>query len=1075
MSEEEPQLEGLETAPGDLEFHQNIGSDSDLDGALEEDEEDIAAKLCLTARKMDEMLDYMITSGPARKDNAKKITKSQNRPCHTLRNRQSAKERPKSIRNARPRTAETRSPERKQSRGISASVNQQTVEMRRRILELEKEVDLLRNENRSLREQSAKPSHAKRLSDETIHNKIQSGIKKEKRMYEMLLSDNQRKFHELESKHRYLMEDKDTLQSRIRIFEKEIENHINTLQQTRRELFAVNENNKQLAEENRLLKKENHSLKSRMQTVEAKLEEDSEHELILRQHMREEYEKKLNSLEKEIFSMKTRVDKKKDVTKAKSKHELGIVTEHYQTVIKNLQSDREKLQKERDAAVLRIHQYKEKWSEKCKREEIKSRGKIQVLERQVREMEMEKGFLEEEKQSLEDKISKMMNKKGQEAETLMHIEDVLRKHDNDLEKQIQELQREKEESNVEKEKLQTQLQQHEKYKDNMQTQLKTTREVLENRISELYQRNERLQTENTELKRCTENKKGELIRTITEVIGHEESSKRDKEQRFQDMIESFQKEKKGLDEELDYLRRRLNDIEEEREKLLTMKETAAKSQREEIQKYQEELKALVEEKNLLIRRFKDMETKNNKLKDESENSRKQMETEYEEIVDKIRNENDALKQEKESLEAKVDELEYTLTLKNIDEEESKQTEIANYQKTIGNLQEEIAKEKQRFHEKENKWKIASQSQAEKEEALNIRNASLERTVQKYLKEIETLKNRILDHEQGIGHYQNQIEHILQEKALIQAQLKEYQNKKENVSNEEMVLHIQAESKKLKEIEEQLERENQELKSEKQICMVEKNNLQERVRSLENQLKLKENKVNNLTQDKAQLLQTNEEIQTRLKEKQNAGDQTSESERKIVEASRLSVEEVGTRFTELYEEEFLKSVRSLTSDVELCLDERDAIECLLRILQTIYKDCGRIAEEQLDDLQMVMGMEVESEENLTKVRHIRNYVAVDCLSNISKKIKQGSLQKSYSEYIEHCENYADKSIELCWLMKNLDPPALLDFSVQQGDILDEAKYRLFSESGDGVDYLVWPAILYKGDLLQKGVVNAMEME
>jgi hypothetical protein len=47
----------------------------------------------------------------------------------------------------------------------------------------------------------------------------------------------------------------------------------------------------------------------------------------------------------------------------------------------------------------------------------------------------------------------------------------------------------------------------------------------------------------------------------------------------------------------------------------------------------------------------------------------------------------------------------------------------------------------RFSEKEEKWKIAMQSQAEKEEALNIRNASQERTVLKYLKEIETLKNR----------------------------------------------------------------------------------------------------------------------------------------------------------------------------------------------------------------------------------------------------------------------------------------------------------------------------------------------
>lgn len=53
-----------------------------------------------------------------------------------------------------------------------------------------------------------------RLTDETIHSRIQSGMKKEKKLFEMLLSDNERKFHELESKHRYLMEDKDTLQSR---------------------------------------------------------------------------------------------------------------------------------------------------------------------------------------------------------------------------------------------------------------------------------------------------------------------------------------------------------------------------------------------------------------------------------------------------------------------------------------------------------------------------------------------------------------------------------------------------------------------------------------------------------------------------------------------------------------------------------------------------------------------------------------------------------------------------------------------------------------------------------------------
>jgi hypothetical protein len=48
-----------------------------------------------------------------------------------------------------------------------------------------------------------------------------------------------------------------------------------------------------------------------------------------------------------------RVEKKRDISKAQGKQEMGVVAEHYKTVIKNLQSDREKLQRERDSAILR--------------------------------------------------------------------------------------------------------------------------------------------------------------------------------------------------------------------------------------------------------------------------------------------------------------------------------------------------------------------------------------------------------------------------------------------------------------------------------------------------------------------------------------------------------------------------------------------------------------------------------------------------------------------------------------------------------------------------------------------------
>lgn len=49
------------------------------------------------------------------------------------------------------------------------------------------------------------------------------------------------------------------------------------------------------------------------------------------------------------------------------------------------------------------------------------------------------------------RISKLLEKNENEAETLVQIGEVLRKHDNDLEKQVQELNREKEELAKEKE------------------------------------------------------------------------------------------------------------------------------------------------------------------------------------------------------------------------------------------------------------------------------------------------------------------------------------------------------------------------------------------------------------------------------------------------------------------------------------------------------------------------------------------------------------------------------------------------------------------------------------------------
>lgn len=53
---------------------------------------------------------------------------------------------------------------------------------------------------------------------------------------------------------------------------------------------------------------------------------------------------------------------------------------------------------------------------------------------------------------------------------------------------------------------------------------------------------------------------------------------------------------------------------------------------------------------------------------------------------------------------------------------------------------------------------------------------------------------------------------------------------------------------------------------------------------------------------------------------------------VILGSGIDVMDLGQRFSDLYEKEFLESLRSLVSDSELCLDEGDAIEILLNILQ-----------------------------------------------------------------------------------------------------------------------------------------------
>lgn len=62
--------------------------------------------------------------------------------------------------------------------------------------------------------------------------------------------------------------------------------------------------------------------------------------------------------------------------------------------------------------------------------------------------------------------------------------------------------------------------------------------------------------------------------------------------------------------------------------------------------------------------------------------------------------------------------------------------------------------------------------------------------------------------------------------------------------------------------------------------------------------------------------------------------------------------------------------------------------------------------------------------------------------------------------------------VCLFMVVQDPPVVLDFSCQPGDLFNKDMFTPFTSSGEVVDYLVWP-LMYRsqgGAIMSKGIAQ-----
>ncbi|XP_060607624.1 uncharacterized protein LOC132759792 [Ruditapes philippinarum] len=212
--------------------------------------------------------------------------------------------------------------------------------------------------------------------------------------------------------------------------------------------------------------------------------------------------------------------------------------------------------------------------------------------------------------------------------------------------------------------------------------------------------------------------------------------------------------------------------------------------------------------------------------------------------------------------------------------------------------------------------------------------------------------------------------------------------------------------------------------------------------------------------------------------------------------------VSEKFGQLYDDDWTNAFESLT-DKKLGVPLRDAINVLLRLLQECWAFCNKLVEAQMESLQNVFLHPAQNLANFDQkktgltdrpritskdqpsLNDLRKRVGVS--PPVIEEVKQAFLADSKTwdkreekkfdkKHIEACTPYIQKCAEVCWLMALHDPPLLMKMDVKQGEKFDTNIYTVYSQSGQTIDFLVWPP-LYNGrdgGLLSKGVAEPIRV-
>ncbi|XP_033744187.1 uncharacterized protein LOC117330077 [Pecten maximus] len=199
------------------------------------------------------------------------------------------------------------------------------------------------------------------------------------------------------------------------------------------------------------------------------------------------------------------------------------------------------------------------------------------------------------------------------------------------------------------------------------------------------------------------------------------------------------------------------------------------------------------------------------------------------------------------------------------------------------------------------------------------------------------------------------------------------------------------------------------------------------------------------------------------------------------------QKLGEQYSQLYDDEWTDAMEILTDTDNTKDNERRGIDFLISILKRSHETCIKHADDQMKQLQEVVMLEPSVEQTgdtnypievQRSLKDAQKQASKRSLPVIREKVKHNLKSLEENNSLDMLGPFVDKITEICWGMVMQSPRVEFLFPPnKRGERFNKDFFKEFTQSGDSLDYVVWPAMVThkQGSLLMKGIVQPISRQ